>query len=146
MPENTNRGLAVLECCQEIPCNPCTTVCRTGAIVKSALTSRPVFHPERCVGCKLCVAACPGQAIFFQVPDLGDGRASLTFPYEYLPLPQVGQEVTAVDRMGQPVCPATVQAVEQRPAFQQTALVTLSFPAEYLEDVRFMKRLDREGC
>ena len=145
MPNN-RKGLALLECCQEIPCNPCATVCRTGAIVKATLNTRPVFHPDLCVGCKLCVAACPGQAIFFQAPGPEAGQSSLTFPYEYLPLPQAGQEVTAVNRLGQPVCPATVQAVEQRPSFQQTALVTLSFPEEYRDEVRFMKRLDREGC
>ena len=92
MSNQPSRGFALLECCQEIPCNPCATVCKTGAIVKSTLNSRPEFKAEKCVGCKLCVAACPGQAIFFQVPDLGDGKASITFPYEYRPLPRSGPE------------------------------------------------------
>ena len=144
MSNQPSRGFALLECCQEIPCNPCATVCKTGAIVKSTLNSRPAFKAEKCVGCKLCVAACPGQAIFFQVPDLGDGKASITFPYEYRPLPVPGQKVTAVDRLGNEVCPALVQSVEQRPAFNRTALVTLVIPAEYRDQVRFLRRLRRE--
>ncbi len=144
MSNQPSRGFALLECCQEIPCNPCTTVCKTGAIVKSTLNSRPEFDPEKCVGCKLCVAACPGQAIFFQVPDLGEGKASITFPYEYRPLPVPGQEVVAVDRLGKEVCPAVVQSVDQRPAFNRTALVTLVIPAEYRDQVRFLRRLRRE--
>ena len=144
MPDGNKKGTVLLECCQEIPCNPCATVCKTGAITKETLNSGPVFHPEKCVGCKLCVAACPGQAIFFLEPEDENGMVGVTFPYEYLPLPEVGQEVTAVDRMGQPVCPAKVRSVERRKASNRTVLVTLAVPAEHAGEVRFMKRLGRE--
>ena len=144
MPDTAARGLAVLECCQEIPCNPCTTACRTGAITMDSLTSIPTFHPEKCVGCRMCVAACPGQAIFFLRPCEGGESVEISFPYEYLPLPAPGQEVTAVNRLGQPVCRAAVADVSAPPAFNKTALVTLRVPAEYKDEVRFMKRLPRE--
>ena len=62
MSEHTDRGLAVLECCQAIPCNPCTSACKTGAITKDSLTSLPVFHPEKCIGCRMCVAGPAGFA------------------------------------------------------------------------------------
>ncbi|WP_161844308.1 4Fe-4S binding protein [Pseudoflavonifractor sp. 524-17] len=145
MSEQKRRGAALLECCQEIPCNPCATVCKTGAITKASLNARPEFHPDKCVGCKLCVAACPGQAIFLETPDYEPGKWALTFPYEYRPLPEEGQTVTAVDRLGQPVCQAVVAAVEDRPVYNKTVLVTLVFPAEHREQVRFMKRLEQEG-
>ena len=63
MSNQPSRGFALLECCQEIPCNPCATVCKTGAIVKSTLNSRPEFKAEKCVGCKLCTKVCPRDAI-----------------------------------------------------------------------------------
>lgn len=141
---NKLRGLAILECCQEIPCNPCITACKAGAITKEDLNACPTFHPEKCVGCKLCVAACPGQAIFFFCPDSGNGQATITFPYEYLPLPVEGQVVTAVDRRGQPVCAARVLRVETRPTYNRTALVTLEIPTQFQDEVRFMQRLERE--
>ena len=143
MSEHTDRGLAVLECCQAIPCNPCTSACKTGAITKDSLTSLPVFHPEKCIGCRMCVAACSGQAIFF-LRRCGEGQVEITFPYEYLPLPHVGQTVTALDRMGQPVCRAAVTGVDCPKAYNKTTLVTLAVPEQYQDTVRFMQRLPRE--
>ena len=71
---------------------------------------------------------------------------SIAFPYEYRPLPAEGQVVRAVDRIRtQEVCTALVQWVDQRPAFNRTALVTLTFPAEYRDQVRFLRRLKKEG-
>ena len=142
MPEKRAKGLAVLECCQAIPCNPCTTACKTGAITKESLTSPPRFDPDKCVGCRLCVAACPGQAIFF-VRETGE-EAEISFPYEYLPLPVPGQQVTAADRMGHPVCPAVITAVDCPQAYNKTALVTLTVPGQFRDTVRFIKRLPRE--
>lgn len=141
MPDIRKPGLAVLECCQEIPCNPCATACKTGAITKESLNACPTFHAEKCVGCRLCVAACPGQAIFFLRPAQDGAQVEITFPYEYFPLPAPGQSVTAVDRQGRPVCPALVRAVDTPQAYNKTALVTLAVPAEYQDEVRFMKRL-----
>lgn len=64
-----NKGVAIIECPQEIPCNPCVAACKTGAITKASLNACPRIDPEKCVGCKLCVAACSGQAIFLQALD-----------------------------------------------------------------------------
>lgn len=144
MPNDKLPGVAILECCQEIPCNPCTTVCKTGAITKESLNSCPTFHAEKCIGCKLCVASCPGQAIFFQIPAYSDETATITFPYEYRPLPVQGQKVTAVNRMGQPVCEASVLAVDTLKPYNKTVLVTLEIPLPYKDEIRFMKRLSKE--
>ena len=137
------KGCAVCECLQEIPCNPCVSACKVGAITMESLTSLPHIDESKCIGCKTCVAACSGQAIFFIAEDSDCDAAYITFPYEYLPLPKEGQIVTAVDRMGQPVCEAVTETVEKRKAFNKTVLVTLKGPSEFKDEVRFMKRLER---
>ena len=133
------KGAAVIECFQNIPCNPCVSTCKTGAITMEALTDLPVFHAEKCVGCKLCVAACPGQAIFF-VQDTENEMTEVTFPYEYLPYPEEGQDVMGSDRNGKPVCKARVVHVDRRAAFNKTVLVTLLIPTKYRDEVRFLIR------
>lgn len=144
MSGNTKKGTAIIECKQGIPCNPCVTACKVGAISKTSLTSSPVLNEEKCLGCKLCVAACPGQAIFFQIRDYEEGFSTISFSYEYLPLPAPGQLVQATDRLGQIVCQAEVLEVLTSKVFNKTAVVTLKIPSNYADTIRFMKRLNKE--
>lgn len=145
MSSNTKIGTAIIECIQNIPCNPCVTACKSGAIRKTSLTSSPVLEEEKCLGCKLCVAACPGQAIFLQIRDYEEGFSTISFPYEYLPLPALGQFVQATDRFGQVICRAEVLEVLTSKAFNKTAVVTLKIPSEHADTIRFMKGLSKEA-
>ncbi len=137
----TKKGLAILECYQEIPCNPCVTACKTGAISKTSLNSCPTIDESKCTGCRSCVSACPGQAIFFQVADYDENYSTISFPYEFLPYPEVGQIVTASDRNGNVVCETEVLSVDINKVMNKTAVVTLKIPKEYKDTIRFMKRI-----
>ncbi len=77
--------VAIIECIEEIPCNPCAYICRVDAIRKEALCKPPIVDWEKCTGCTICVSACPGLAIFCQ--RIADGKGTVTLPYELLPLP-----------------------------------------------------------
>lgn len=65
IPEQEEGVFPVLHCAQEIPCNPCTSVCPQGCIVieRNDLRGLPEYVGEGCIGCEQCVAICPGLAI-----------------------------------------------------------------------------------
>lgn len=92
------KRVALIECVEEIPCNPCSVVCRVNAIQKENLCTPPVVDWEKCTGCTLCVSVCPGLAIFLQ--SIKDGKGYVTLPYELLPTPKVGMRVKLLDRSG----------------------------------------------
>lgn len=127
----------VIECTQNIPCNPCQDACPRGCIaVGEDITNLPVLNPGKtCIGCGLCVAACPGQTIFLVKET--EERAEITLPYEFLPLPEAGQTGTALDRSGAPLCEATVVGVKLLPVNDGTALLTMSVPAAMADSARF---------
>ncbi len=54
----------VLHCRQEIPCNPCVTVCPKKSIKLSgeSIMNTPKFTGD-CIGCYKCLLICPGLAI-----------------------------------------------------------------------------------
>jgi hypothetical protein len=87
----------------------------------------------------MCVASCPGQAIFLLDEDAGDGMATITLPYEFLPLPKVGDKGSALGRDGSVVCEAEVAQVRSSKAFDGTNLLTMKVPKEYAMKARFFK-------
>jgi len=100
LPSKTQleRGVAILECVQEIPCNPCVDSCPVHAISMKDINAPPVVDFDTCIGCGKCVGVCPGLAIF--VVKVKDKKALITVPYEFLPVPNVGDTVKALDREG----------------------------------------------
>lgn len=131
----------VMECTQNIPCNPCQDACPRNCIrVGENITALPGVDPDKqCTGCGMCVAACSGQAIFLVDEHYEQGYASVTLPYEFLPLPCKGEKGTALSRSGQPVCEAEIIGVKTAKAFDHTALVTMKVPADKAMDARFYK-------
>ena len=99
-PEETvkEKRVALIECVEEIPCNPCAVVCRLDAIEKEDLCTPGTVDWEKCSGCTMCVAVCPGLSIFLQ--QIKDGKGYVTMPYEVLPAPKVGMTVKLMDRSG----------------------------------------------
>jgi thioredoxin reductase/Fe-S-cluster-containing hydrogenase component 2 len=141
-PERLQKGgVAVIECVQDIPCNPCELACHRGAIrVGVPITNLPILVEEDCSGCGLCIADCPGLAVFVVDLNYSEDEATVTFPYEYLPLPQVGDVVEAVGRAGEPLTRGRVTRVQNPPAFNRTAVVTVAVPKEYGGLVRSISR------
>ena len=131
----------VIECTQNIPCNPCQSACPKGCIkVSGTITALPTVDASaKCIGCGMCVAACSGQAIFLVDEAYEDGYASVTLPYEFLPLPKKGDKGTALSRGGEPLCAAEVVGVRSAAAFDHTSLLTMKVPADMAYKARFFQ-------
>lgn len=135
-------NIAVIECVEEIPCNPCETSCPRNAIsVGDSITNLPTIDLEKCSGCGICVAMCPGLAIHLMHQNYNDKEALITFPYEYIPLPDLNNTVTLVDRFGKEICQGKVVKVVSSKKFDLTKLISVSFDKKYYEDVISIKRL-----
>lgn len=143
-PERFAKGpVAVIECVQEIPCNPCEAACPFHAItVGEPITNFPCLDREKCTGCGACISACSGLAIFVVDKTYSGTEGTVSFPFEYLPLPQKGDTVDALDRAGGFVCKSTVVRVANPPKNDHTPVVTVAIPKEYTDDVRTIRRLD----
>ena len=130
-----------IECAENIPCNPCETSCPMGAItVGNPITNLPSVDTSKCIACGKCVATCPGLAIFLINAHHAEKRASVTFAYEYLPVPAEGDTVPAINREGEVICDAVVEKVVRVKAYDMTNVMTISFPVEYIEEVRGIAR------
>ncbi len=134
----------VMECTQNIPCNPCQDACSKGCIkIGDHITNLPVVDKDaQCIGCGLCVASCSGQAIFLLDEDYEDGFAAVTLPYEFLPLPVEGERGVALDRSGAIVCDAEVVKIKTSKAFDKTNLLTIKVPKDMVMKARFYKRAE----
>ena len=138
----------VIECTQNIPCNPCQDACGKKCIsIGDNITSLPIAVADsECVNCGMCVASCSGQAIFLVDEDCGDGSATVTLPYEFLPLPAEGTKGIALGRNGQEVCEAAVVSVKSLKAFDKTNLLTMRVPKEYAMKARFFRVKTEEAA
>ena len=126
----------VVECNQYIPCNPCEASCPHHAItVGEPITELPVVDPDKCMGCGLCVALCPGQACFL-VDQSAKDFDTVTIPYEYYPLPEKDQEVYGLGRDGRYLVKAVVVRVVMTKKNDRTAVIEIKVPKGFGMKVR----------
>ena len=129
--QQLQKGVAILECTQEIPCNPCVDSCPVHAISMKDINAPPQMNYDACIGCTKCVGICPGLAIFV-VQHIGE-KALVTLPYEFYPVPKVNDRVKGLDREGKARCDATVKKVRKQ---GKTMVVTIEIPRSLSIDIR----------
>jgi len=139
--ERMGKGAVVfIECVEDIPCDPCVESCKNKAIIKENLTAPPVVDYDKCTGCALCVAACPGLAIF--VVDCSRGEKDLVYiPYEMLPVPRKGDWGDALDRSGKRV--GSAEVAEVRKEKRGTTVLGILVNKDLAMDVRSIKISER---
>lgn len=147
LPRRKLGPYVTIECFQPIPCDPCYHSCRFGAIAPfDDINDIPEVDWSRCTGCGLCVAACPGLAIFVVDETFGDDLCLIAVPYELAPLPKKGDPVVLLDRAGVAVGEGSVERVipGRRPA--GTPVVWLQAPKDLASVVRgFRKAPEKDG-
>jgi len=123
----------LFHCNQEIPCNPCTSVCPQEQIktVDDLITQLPYFTDDQdCIGCGKCVAVCPGLAI--TLVDYRKDKKSpiVTFALELTSEKiEVGHEVTIVSNNGD-LGEYEVTRARFLKEFPKTQLVSVKLPSE----------------
>ncbi len=122
---------AVIECYQEIPCNPCETSCPFNAItIGDDINLRPTVNQVLCTGCGICVTKCPGLAII--VSSIKQDMAIFKIPYEFIPAPLKGDIWNALNREGKVISTCKIISVQDLAKQEKTKLITVEVRKEFL--------------
>jgi len=117
----------MFHCYQEVPCNPCTSVCPVGAVKTEGdkITGLPyMVDLDLCTGCAGCVAVCPGLSVTMVDYRQDRQHPLVTLPYEvWRDQVQVGQKVPVTDLDGAVLGYFAVEKVKVRRKYPGTLLV-----------------------
>ncbi len=117
----------VFHCDQEVPCNPCTSVCPQHAIrtENDTLTGLPYFiDTVDCTGCASCVAVCPGLSVTLVDYRKDPEHPRVTLAYEvWRDKVAEGQKVPVTDVEGAVLGYYPVERVKTRKKYPGTVLV-----------------------
>ena len=73
-------AVAIAECFQKIPCNPCTKACVKKAIhIEPSINETPKVDFDVCNGCGACMLRCPGLAFFVVDKTYSETEAIVSF-------------------------------------------------------------------
>ena len=133
LPETQSGVFPVFHCSQEIPCNPCTSVCPQHAIRIEGddLMGLPEFVGHQCDACELCVAICPGLALTLVDYRKDADDAIVTVPYEFTAKSITkGEIVTVLDTEGAILGNVEVTRVREAKATDHCVLVRVKAPRD----------------
>jgi sarcosine oxidase, subunit alpha len=134
--------LPVFHCSEEIPCNPCTSVCPQQLIHIDAADIRNVpeylggVDAEECLGCEQCVVICPGLAITLVDYRREPLHPTVTLAYEFAAdSVSIGDQLVALDAEGAVLGGVEVTDVQPIPRGDGTVLLKLRTPAALAKQV-----------
>ena len=132
----------VFYCTQEIPCNPCTTVCDQEQIetFDDLITHLPYFKGEKdCIGCGKCVAVCPGLAVVLIDYRKDKDNPLVTFPFELTEEKmEKGQKVVVVSN-DKELGIYEIHRARTLKEFPKTQLISIKLPSELAKQATAIK-------
>ena len=133
LPDLDGGILPVIHCQQEIPCNPCTTLCPLELIVIESDDIRGVPHfvgdNYNCKGCGKCVAGCPGLAITLVNSRKDAENPIVSIPYEFSRESLEGkQTVRVIDTNGEELGDVPIVGINAIPNNDRTLIVRVKAP------------------
>ncbi len=133
LPDAATGVFPVFHCSQEIPCNPCTSICPNHGIRIEGddVLGLPEFVGDACDGCEKCVAICPGLAVTLVDYRKNPTNPTVVIPYEFSAKRiKKGDTVTVLDTEGVVLGNVEVTRVRAPRDADRALLVRVSAPAE----------------
>jgi sarcosine oxidase subunit alpha len=128
----------VIHCHQQIPCNPCVSVCKQGVIhiPGDSFLEKPQVVNNECMGCNKCLFVCPGLAISLvdYREDQENPTVSLAYEvynYEY----KKGDAVRLTDDEGNRLQEAIVINTAMGKASKKTQIIKVRVPKDIAKQV-----------
>lgn len=132
IPDKEEGVFPLFHCNQEIPCNPCTTVCPQQQIktIDDLITQLPYFiDDDDCIGCGKCVAVCPGLAITLIDYRKDKEAPTVTFSLELASEKiEVGRKVKVVSNDGE-LGEYEVMRARFLKEYPKTQLISIKLPS-----------------
>lgn len=139
----------IMHCTQEIPCNPCSTVCPRHLIHVDPADIRHLpevdyFAEKGCIACGRCVAVCPGLAITLVDYRNNKQKPLVTLPFEQDPLSiSEGDEIELTSNEGMSLGKATIKTIKKIKGYANgTSLLTVEVPREIAKLVSGLRLIE----
>lgn len=139
----------IVHCTQEIPCNPCSTVCPRHLIHVDPADIRHLpevdyFAEKGCIACGRCVAVCPGLAITLVDYRNNKQKPLVTLPFEQDPLSiSEGDEIELTSNEGMSLGKATIKTIKKIKGYANgTSLLTVEVPREIAKLVSGLRLIE----
>lgn len=149
LPELEEGVFPIMHCTQEIPCDPCSTVCPRHLIHVDPEDIRHLpevdyFAEKGCIACGRCAAICPGLAVTLVDYRKESANALVTLPYEQdLQSVAEGDEIELTSTEGMSLGKANIKTIKKIKEYANgTSLLTVEVPREIAKFVSGLRIIE----